>query len=166
MVVDWRRCRLHDEDLFAPHRYIQLHHYFAVGEPIERTSADLYLQLPSDGGRQVGIGATCENAKCIAQVHLGPSLRVDPDALCVLLRPPLRDCRRPQVPNLLRQHVLNIFNFSFTDAIRYYEKDRSGDLLRVDFIAGELPLNSSEELVPMALLDRFSGWIPPLVVEP
>jgi hypothetical protein len=62
--------------------------------------------------------------------------------------------------------MLNVFNLSFTDAIRHYEENRSGDLLRVDFIACKLPLDSSEELVSMALLDRFSGWIPTLVVEP
>src|SRR5882762_9057886 len=62
--------------------------------------------------------------------------------------------------------MLNVFNLSFTDAIGHYKENRSGDLLRVDFIACELPLDSSEELVSMALLDRFSGRIPPLVIEP
>src|SRR3979411_2766568 len=68
MVVDWRRRRLHDKDLFAPHRLIQLHHHLAVGEPIDRASAALYPKLPSDGARQTGIGASCENRKRIAQV--------------------------------------------------------------------------------------------------
>src|SRR5258708_3515672 len=70
MVVDWRRRRLNDKDLFAPDRLIQMHHYFAVGEPIERTRTDLYPQLPSDGDGQTGIGATCENRKRIIHVHL------------------------------------------------------------------------------------------------
>jgi hypothetical protein len=39
--------------------------------------------------------------------------------------------------------MLNVFNLSFTDAFRHYKENRAGDLLRVDFIACELPLDSS-----------------------
>jgi hypothetical protein len=61
--------------------------------------------------------------------------------------------------------MLNVLNLSFTDTILDYQENRPGDPLRIDIVTFHLPLDSSEELVSMALLDWLPGWIPTLVIE-
>ena len=70
MVVDGRRGRLHEENLFAPNRLAKLYHHFAVGEPVDCTGAGRYAQLTCNRRPLGRIGCTCQNRKLVAHAYL------------------------------------------------------------------------------------------------
>src|SRR5262245_60900015 len=64
------------------------------------------------------------------------------------------------------QYMFDVLNFSLADTIRHNQKDRSRDLLRIDLVAFELPLDSSQKLAPVPFPLRLPGRIPALEIEP
>jgi hypothetical protein len=52
VIVDWRRSRLHEEDLLATHRVEQLHGNIAVRIPIYDAGTKLSVQLARHRCRQ------------------------------------------------------------------------------------------------------------------
>jgi hypothetical protein len=60
VIVDWRRSRLHEEDLLATHRTKQLHGNVAVRIPIDDAGTKVSAQFARDPCRQCRIGIACK----------------------------------------------------------------------------------------------------------
>src|ERR1700730_6681351 len=167
MVVNWRRSRLHEEDVFAPNWLAKLYHHLAVGEPVDRTGTDRYAQLTCDRRSQERISCACKNRKRVAHAYLRllrPG-RIAYGAIVRLLAPPRPDCCRPQIPYLPGQDMFNVLNLSFADPVREYVEHCPGDLLRIERVGSELLVDTSQELLSMTLFQRLCSRMPTLVIE-
>jgi hypothetical protein len=71
VIVDWRRSRLHEEDLLATHRTEQLHGNVAVRIPIYDAGTKLSAQFARDPCRQCRIGIAGKNRE--PTVHIASS---------------------------------------------------------------------------------------------
>src|SRR2546426_1108241 len=65
MVVDGRRNRLYEKDLFTAHRLQQLYRHLAVRKPIDGAGTKLDAELVSNCGRQRRVGCAAEDRESI-----------------------------------------------------------------------------------------------------
>jgi hypothetical protein len=61
VVIDWRRCRLQDEDFAPAHRLVKRHRYFTIWEMLDGTGAELSAEMTSDRYGQVRAGCASED---------------------------------------------------------------------------------------------------------
>ena len=73
MIVDWRRGRLHEEDLLAANRVEKLHRNVTVRITIDDAGADLRAELTRYRRGQSRVGAAAENRELVSHVTLRPS---------------------------------------------------------------------------------------------
>src|SRR3954451_13475651 len=72
----------------------------------------------------------------------------------------------PQIPHLSRQYMLDVLDLSFADTVCKHREDCPSHPLGIDtFIAPELLLDPSQELLFMPLFQRLASRIPAFVVE-
>ena len=65
MIVDRRRGRLHEEDLFTAHRLANLHRHLTIGKSVDSAVAKRHAELVTYCGRQRRVGRSAKDRESI-----------------------------------------------------------------------------------------------------
>jgi hypothetical protein len=75
VVIDRRRGRLHQEDLFPANRLAQLHRDLSVRKAVDDAVSETDPEVTSHSTRQRRVGGTREDRELLAHVAPGPPSR-------------------------------------------------------------------------------------------